>query len=100
MPLSGSEGYSRCRGRTNQRRLSSSVYCAGVTRQPRRHSSLLINSDADEVIVAQLFDVARFIFDLVGLRIRPLVVDPAALLRFQEVDHLADQILAILILDI
>src|ERR1700733_8026407 len=43
----------------------------------RRRSSLPVDSDADKII-SHLFDVARFIFDLVANRVRPLVVDPAA----------------------
>ena len=50
-------------------------HSGGVTALPR--SSLPINSDAYKVI-PHLFDVAQLVFDLVGNRVRPLVIEPAA----------------------
>src|ERR1700739_4908786 len=57
-----------------------------------------IDADADE-IVAHLLDVARLVLDLVGDRVRPLVVDPAAAGALGEPDHLLDQVDAVLVLE-
>src|ERR1700682_6257206 len=43
----------------------------------RQAALRLIDPDADEIPLAQLFDVGGFVLDLVGDRVGPFVVDPA-----------------------
>src|SRR5262249_391712 len=64
-----------------------------------REDLLPVHANTDE-IVAHLFDVASLVFNFVAERFGPLVIAPARAGPARDADHFADQVFAVLILQI
>ncbi len=59
----------------------------------------LIDSDADEIPLAEFLDIGGFVLDFVRDRIRPFVIDPPAAGAVRDPDHFLDQVISVLVLD-
>src|ERR1700745_4402319 len=66
---------------------------------PSPRALLPVHSNADEIITHP-FDVAGLVFDLVVDGGRPLVIDPPKAGSSGKTDHFADQVFAVLILQV
>src|SRR5215472_14209576 len=65
-----------------------------ATALPWALRSTLVDAAADDV-VADLLEVARLRLDLLGRRVRPLIVDPALALGLGDLEELLDEELAV-----
>src|ERR1700716_3681669 len=64
----------------------------------RRAGLRLIDSNADEIPLAQFLDIGGFVLNLVRDRVRPFIVAPAAAGAARDRDHFLDQVIAVLVL--
>src|SRR4051794_14505924 len=80
-------------GRLRSKRImASALSCRGA-------GSRLVDSNADEIALAEPLNIGGFVLDLVRDRVRPFVVDPSAAGTVRDPDHFLDQIISVLVLD-
>src|SRR4029077_5239702 len=61
--------------------------------------SRLVDSNADEIALAELLHIGGFVLDLVRDRVWPFVVDPSAAGTVRGAKHFLNQIISVLVLD-